>query len=88
MSQYYTHFTERYNQVWQAPSIACKFYVHPLQYFHIGITKSALTSTMKSHIEVKCLLIPRDKVKTMGTELLSKFFQKVRQEYTQEEVIE
>ena len=88
MSQYYTHFTEGYNQVSQAPSIACKFYVHPLQYFHIGITKSALTSTMKSHIEVKCLLIPRDKVKAMGTELLSKFFQKVRQEYTQEEVIE
>ena len=87
-SQRWAYFTEGYDQASRAPSIACKFCGHLLQHPRAGVTKSAPTSTMKLHIEVKCLRSPRDTTKATATGPLSNFFQEAKKEYTQEEVTE
>ena len=89
-SQWWSYFIEGYDQALRAPAIACKLCGHIFQHPHAGVKKSAPTSVMKGHIELKCQHIPR-KMAPAGCTAnapLSKFFSEAQKQWTQNDVNE
>jgi len=89
-SQWWFYFIEGYDQGSRAPAIACKFCAHIFQHPRAGAKKSAPTSVMKAHIEVKCEQVRRETSQAVGTANapLSMFFPEAQKEWTQNDVNE